>query len=59
MTTWTVNVEGGANTVSLAKFAGYNAYHATGVAAIEIPASNKGDAKKIARQFGRVLYVYE
>lgn len=54
--TWTCNVRG--NVVADAKEAGYNAYFANGVTAIEIPASSKAEATQKARQFGTVLYVF-
>lgn len=57
---FTVNVRGGSIIVSRAKAAGFHAYHANGVAAIEIKALNKTEAERIARVFSsRVYYVFE
>ena len=54
---YTVNVSG--DKVVMAKEKGYHAYYANNVTAIEIMAFNKRRAKKIASQFGTVLYVFE
>jgi hypothetical protein len=53
---YTVNVLG--NHVTNAKAKGYHAYYANNVTAIEIKAKSKEEAASIARQFGRVLYVF-
>ena len=54
---WTVNVAG--NQVANAKAEGYNAYHASGVTAVEIPATGKADAGRKARKAGfKVLFVF-
>ena len=56
MLVYTCNVQG--NVVTAAENAGYHAYYADGVTAIEIPATSKRDARRIAAQFGKVLYVF-
>ncbi len=52
----TVNVKG--NVVNAAKAAGYHAYYANGVTAIETKTYDKEQARKIAERFGRVLYIF-
>lgn len=37
----------------------YNSYYANGVTAIELKAKDKREARQIASQFGKVLYVFE
>jgi hypothetical protein len=54
---WTCNVAG--NVVQRAKDAGYHAYYASGVTAIEIGPCSKSAAHRIASQFGTVLYIFE
>lgn len=51
---WTCNVKG--NCVYSAKAAGFHAYHANGVTAVEVKAAS---ARAIASRFGEVLYVFE
>ena len=57
MGNWTVNIEG--NVVQAAKAAGYHAYTADGVTAIEVGYCSKNEAHRRGAQFGRVLYVFE
>lgn len=45
--------------MELAKAAGYHAYHARGVTAIETLAKEPDKAENIAQDFGEVLYVFE
>lgn len=54
---YTVNVKG--NVVSEAKAAGYYAYYADGITAIEIKATNKKIARSIASNFGSVEFIFE
>jgi hypothetical protein len=60
MNSYTVNVsDNSGDARENAKEAGYHAYSASGITAIEIKAANKKEAKAIASQFGKVLYVFE
>jgi hypothetical protein len=54
---YTCNVQG--DCVVEAKDAGYHAYYASGVTAIEVKAKNKRGAWSIASRFGKVLYIFE
>lgn len=54
---FTCNVQG--NVVDQAKQAGYHAYYANGVTAIEVKALNARAARSIAQHFGKVLHVFE
>lgn len=56
----TVNIEDKNKTgMQLALDAGYNAYHANGITAIETKAGSRAEARYIAAQFGKILYIYE
>lgn len=56
---YTVNVkDDDGSAANHAKSCGYHAYHANGVTAIETKANTKAEARRIARQFGKVLYVF-
>ncbi len=52
----TVNVRG--NVVKQAKAAGYHAYYANGVTAVEVKTYDESKARMIAEQFGKVLYMF-
>jgi hypothetical protein len=54
---YTVNTQG--NNVAAAKSAGYRAYYANGITAIEITAVSKNVAKHIGEEFGKVLFIFE
>ena len=55
---YTVNCAG--NIVNEAKAAGFHAYYANGITAVEITAISKAQAHKIASANGwRALYVFE
>ena len=57
MGNWTVNVAG--DCVAAAERAGYHAYYASGVTAIEVGYCTKREARSRAAQFGKVLYIFE
>lgn len=54
---YTCNVEG--NVVAMAESAGYHAYYANGVTAIEVRAKSKTEAAKVAGRLAKVLHVFE
>lgn len=57
MNGYTVNTEG--DNRDIARSAGYHAYYANGVTAIEITAQNKREAGNKARALGcKVLYIF-
>jgi len=56
----TVNIEDKDKAgMQMALDAGYHAYHANGITAIETKTRNRNEARYIASQFGKVLYIYE
>ena len=56
----TVNIEDkDGSGIQLALQAGYHAYHANGITAIETKARDRAEARRIASQFGKILYIYE
>ena len=55
-TVYTVNTLG--NNVEVAKNAGFNAYHANGVTAIEVPAKNKAEARQIVKRRLNLIAVH-
>lgn len=58
MYSYTVNVEG--DKTKEAKLAGFHAYYANGVTAVEIQARNRKQARDIAVLNGwKVLYIFE
>ena len=55
---YTVNTEG--NNIRLANLAGYHAYYADNVTAIELKAVDKNRAKLLIKNLGlKVLYIFE
>lgn len=55
----TVNIEDkDGKGIMMAINAGYHAWHENGITTIETRASDEAEARRIASQFGKILYIW-